>query len=238
MRQSVVRFTVRYASLPLDETIHREAAAAELLILEGRAALDGGNYHRAADRFSAAQSRFDNATRRAERALAAYMTGLPEWRAWYAATLDWSRRENRAAIVVDKLAHTCSLIVGGRIQVAFNVEFGPNWIGDKRHQGDKATPEGRYRVVRKKEEGQTRYHRALLIDYPNEDDRRRFDTFRRNGDLSDSVGIGGLIELHGGGGRGVHWTDGCVALTNEDMERLYELTEVGTPVVIVGALTE
>jgi len=49
-------------------------------------------------------------------------------------------------------------------------------------------------------------------------------------------GIGNLIEIHGDGGKGINWTDGCVALTNSDMDKLYGLVGVGTPVTIVGSL--
>jgi hypothetical protein len=45
-----------------------------------------------------------------------------------------------------------------------------------------------------------------------------------------------LIEIHGGGGKGIHWTDGCVALENRDMDMLYRLVPVGCPVLIVGSL--
>jgi lipoprotein-anchoring transpeptidase ErfK/SrfK len=47
-------------------------------------------------------------------------------------------------------------------------------------------------------------------------------------------GIGGLIEIHGAGGQGRNWTDGCVALVNPDMDRLFAAVGVGTPVTIVG----
>ena len=46
---------------------------------------------------------------------------------------------------------------------------------------------------------------------------------------------GGLIEIHGEGGRGEDWTRGCVALSNRDMDDLFRRVAVGTPVTIVGA---
>jgi len=46
--------------------------------------------------------------------------------------------------------------------------------------------------------------------------------------------MGGLIEIHGNGGRGKDWTKGCVALRNSDMDDLFRRTSVGTPVTIVG----
>ena len=56
----------------------------------------------------------------------------------------------------------------------YDAEVGANALGVKARQGDRATPEGRYRIVKKKDRGQSTYHRALLLDYPNAADRERF----------------------------------------------------------------
>jgi L,D-peptidoglycan transpeptidase YkuD (ErfK/YbiS/YcfS/YnhG family) len=48
------------------------------------------------------------------------------------------------------------------------------------------------------------------------------------------AGVGSLIEIHGDGGQGRDWTDGCVALSNSDMDRVFARARVGTPVTIVG----
>ncbi|MBO6574130.1 MAG: L,D-transpeptidase family protein [Rhodothermales bacterium] len=118
----------------------------------------------------------------------------------------------------------------------FHVELGAEWMGDKQQEGDRRTPEGQYRVSRKLGRGQSRYHMALLLDYPNEADRSRFRAAREAGQLTDQARIGGLIEIHGEGGKGGDWTDGCVALTNEDMARLFARIPVDTPVLIAPAL--
>ncbi|MCB9069627.1 MAG: hypothetical protein H6629_17725 [Calditrichae bacterium] len=62
----------------------------------------------------------------------------------------------------------------------------------------------------------------MLINYPNELDRRRFNAAKSTGDLSQKAQIGGLIEVHGDGGKGFHWTDGCIALTNTDMDQVFQ----------------
>jgi murein L,D-transpeptidase YafK len=81
------------------------------------------------------------------------------------------------------------------------------------------------------------FFKALLIDYPNADDRAEFGRLRRSGEIPASARIGGLIEIHGGGGRQHDWTDGCVAVTNREIEDLFGLVSVGTPVTIVGSDT-
>jgi hypothetical protein len=75
-----------------------------------------------------------------------------------------------------------------------------------------------------------------LLDYPNKDDIRRFSQDKSNGTLPGSADIGGHIEIHGEGGRGNDWTDGCIALNNRDMDILYNLTAEGARVTIVGSL--
>jgi hypothetical protein len=79
------------------------------------------------------------------------------------------------------------------------------------------------------------YHRALLIDYPNTEDWEAYLRARKDGRIPDSTPIGGLIEIHGRGGRQQDWTNGCVAVTDETMDILAGLAVPGTPVTIVGA---
>ena len=145
-----------------------------------------------------------------------------------------TRRDGRRALVVDKLRRELIVYAHGRPTATYPVELGVGGLAPKRHAGDRATPEGRYRVVERKERGATRYYKALLLDYPNGDDRSRFERARRRGEIPPGVGAGGLIEIHGHGGRGRDWTDGCVALENPLMDRIYALALVGTLVVIVG----
>lgn len=161
---------------------------------------------------------------------------LEEWRHAAEATLRQSRRSGGAAVVVDKLHHRLHLYRHGHLVASLPVELGSNGLRRKVHSGDMATPEGQYRIVSKKAGAATRFFLALLIDYPNSDDRRRFTTAVRAGEVPRGAGIGGLIEIHGEGGSGRDWTEGCVAMANDDMQWLYAQVAVGTPVAIVGTL--
>jgi murein L,D-transpeptidase YafK len=116
------------------------------------------------------------------------------------------------------------------------VELGKNWIGAKLYKGDKATPEGLYHVTKKLHGQKTKYYKALMINYPNEADKNRFASEKKRGTLSKRAQIGGLIEIHGGGGRGVNWTEGCIALRDSEMDIVYREIAEGTPVTIVGSL--
>ena len=163
-------------------------------------------------------------------------TLLALWRAQAAETIDESRRTGNSAIIVDKLRRRLTLYQGGRESVVFAAELGGNGLERKLHTGDRATPEGRYRITVKKSGGATKYYLALLIDYPNAADLRRYRAAEDGGKVPHGTGAGSLIEVHGHGGTGRDWTDGCVALSNEDMDRLFSEVGVGTPVTIVGTL--
>jgi murein L,D-transpeptidase YafK len=160
---------------------------------------------------------------------------LARWQQWRDETIAWSRREGRAALIVAKEAHRLTLFVKGIAVRTYNVDLGFNWISDKSHAGDGATPEGRYRISARKANGQSVYYKALLLDYPNAADRTEFSRAKRAGDVPASATIGGLIEIHGEGGRGRDWTKGCVAITNAEMDELFSRVAVGTPVTIVGS---
>jgi hypothetical protein len=161
----------------------------------------------------------------------------PEWRqrwqAWTDAAVAASRGGN-TTIVVDKLSRRLHLLRDGRVAASFDADLGRNALSDKVSAGDGATPEGRYRVTEKRANGATQWYKALLLDYPNAEDWKAFHSLRKNGDVPPGRGPGGLIEIHGHGGKDSNWTDGCVALQNAAMDRLFAMVAVGTPVTIVG----
>ncbi len=156
------------------------------------------------------------------------------WRTWVAATIAESKRTGHNAFIVDKLDRRLDVYDSGRQVATFPIELGVRGLQRKLHAGDRATPEGRYRVTQVKVGPATRFYKALLINYPNPEDRRRHREAIRRGQLPRRTGLGGLIEIHGDGGRGRNWTDGCVALTNADMDRLIRWSGRGTLVTIVG----
>ena len=160
---------------------------------------------------------------------------IQQWKSWIDNTIANSAQNGSAAIIVDKLKHTLSLYQGGRKTYSFKADLGFNFINDKYYSGDDATPEGKYKVIKKKGRGQTIYYKALLLNYPNHEDWRRFEQAKNRGHISKNARIGGMIEIHGDGGRNADWTKGCVALSNPDMDRLFAAVEVGTPVTIVGS---
>ena len=141
---------------------------------------------------------------------------------------DPAPRANR--ILVLKSAHTMELLNHGEVLKTYKVALG-NPHGNKIQAGDKKTPEGVYLVDAKNP--QSLFHRALHLSYPNAADRARA---RKLG-----VSPGGDIEIHGlpkqyawlgATHRQVDWTTGCIAVTNSEIDEIWTLVPVGTPVEI------
>jgi murein L,D-transpeptidase YafK len=134
-------------------------------------------------------------------------------------------------IVVEKSKRTLTLMDGRKALKTYKVALGGQPIGAKDRQGDHKTPEGIYSVDAKNPNSQ--FYKALHISYPNQSDRANA---RKLG-----VSPGGDVEIHGLGAkwgwlgakhRLTDWTDGCIALTNEEIDEIYPLIKVGTPVEI------
>lgn len=141
-----------------------------------------------------------------------------------------SRRTGGELLVVSKAERKLTLYRKGVAVRSWDAGMGFNFLSDKLYSGDKATPEGSYQVCRKIPG--SKFFQALLINYPNNEDRERYNAARRSGQIPRGAGIGSLIEIHGGGRNGM--TNGCVALDDHDMAALFKQIGVNTPVIIVG----
>lgn len=217
----------------------REAAAierAQTSLNTARRFAQAGDYLRAAEKLGKARE-FTAVVHKGWSAVHARFTDprlIVQWRQWAEEAIEESRVSGETVILVDKLHRRLHLYVQGLRMVSFPAELGANGLRRKEHAGDRATPEGRYRVVQVKQNSSTKYYKALLINYPNDDDQVRFSQGKRRGTIPTRAGIGSLIEIHGEGGEGRDWTDGCVALVNSDMDVVFARAKVGTSVTIVG----
>jgi hypothetical protein len=225
---------VSATTLPREQRVRLQRA--RLLVREAELLLREGDFGSARERAVLSLAELAGALGPALEAAGRYTSRehVAAWRRWIEETRAWSRQTGQAAILVLKEKNALVLLAGGAPVRTYDAEIGANALDVKQRQGDKATPEGRYRIVSKRDHGRSRYYRALLLDYPNAADRERFAAAKRRGEIPKGARIGGLIEIHGEGGRGQNWTDGCVALANRDMDDLYSRVGVGTPVTIVG----
>ncbi|TSA33434.1 MAG: hypothetical protein D4R64_14175 [Porphyromonadaceae bacterium] len=225
-----------YSRLPIPTTINIKYTRGIILLREAELNLEQKNFKECRRKLELAKFDLLEVARYTKTLLNDYFSNLPMWKRWYDQTIRESARNQSYAIIVDKFAGKCFLFLSGKLQTAYPVELGKNWIGEKRYSGDKATPEGRYKITKKKDGRQTKYVKALLLNYPNDEDKQRFHSEIRAKTLPGYARIGGLIEIHGGGGKGVNWTDGCIAFADNDMDSLFRIVPVGCPVTILGSL--
>ncbi|MDP2957755.1 MAG: L,D-transpeptidase [Longimicrobiales bacterium] len=221
----------------MSEPVRQGLQRARSMVSEARAFLDAGEFDEATVRARAAKAAAEDVgvSLHAVTSRFADDAEIRTWRSWVAETVEWSRRTGKTVVVVDKDAHRLFVYQQGRVVREYDAEIGWANVHDKRHQGDGATPEGRYKITDKKARGRSRYYKALLLDYPTREDIQELDALKAEGVVPRSTRAGGLIEIHGEGGRGKDWTDGCVAITNDQIDWLYARVAVGTPVTIVGS---
>lgn len=134
-------------------------------------------------------------------------------------------------VLVVKSERRMFLIKNGRVVRHYDISLGRNPEGHKEQEGDKRTPEGQYLLDYKLED--SAFYKAIHISYPNEHD---LENARRK-----NVDPGGKIMIHGqpNGNKKYtsitqqyDWTSGCIAVTNRDMDELWQLIEENTPIRI------
>jgi len=141
------------------------------------------------------------------------------------------RTEPVDRVLIEKKNRRLALISRGEVIKTYKIALGGNPVGAKERRGDKKTPEGIYTIESRNRDSE--YHLSLRISYPNEKDKERA------ADLG--VSPGGDIMIHGiknglswvgGFHTEIDWTEGCIAVTNKEIEEIARLVPDGTPVEI------
>lgn len=134
-------------------------------------------------------------------------------------------------LVVRKSKNVLEVYSGDEKIKTYPIAIGKNSVGDKESEGDKRTPEGTYYINDKNPK--SGYHKNLGISYPNKKDAEEA--------AAKNVKPGGAVKIHGlrnGMGfigkfhRWMNWTAGCIALTDKEVDELYDRVAIGTPIVI------
>lgn len=141
------------------------------------------------------------------------------------------RMEPADKILIQKQARRLTLLAKGEVIKSYPIALGGNPVGPKEKEGDNKTPEGFYFIDSRN--GNSGFHLSLHISYPNELDKMR----------AKELGVcpGGDIMIHGlkngfsqaGASHAQSdWTEGCIAVTNQEMNEIYRLVPNGTLVEI------
>jgi len=129
-------------------------------------------------------------------------------------------------VVVNKARREMLLLSGDSVVRSYRVALGRDPVGHKVQEGDGRTPEGHYTIDRRNP--RSRYHLSLHISYPNAVDCEHARAL--------GVDPGGDIMIHGLKSGAAHpesdWTQGCIAVTDAEMDEIWDLVQDGTAVEI------
>ena len=154
-------------------------------------------------------------------------------------------RLNKARIIIHKKRRKLELFDGKTLVKTYEIVLGKTPVGDKEIEGDGRTPEGKFYVFTKNDK--SKFHLSLGLSYPNLEDAERglsagLITKAEYEAIAEAIAekkmppqttkLGGEIYIHGGGTDG-DWTQGCVALADDDIKKLFDSIPVGTPVRIL-----
>jgi murein L,D-transpeptidase YafK len=135
------------------------------------------------------------------------------------------------SILILKRDHVLELLTDGKVIRSYPVALGRGGLAPKEREGDERTPEGHYVIDSRN--STSRFYEALHISYPDAGDRERAAKL--------GVSPGGAIMIHGlpdglgwlgAAHRLYDWTSGCVAVTDTQMDEIWRVVPVGTPVEI------
>lgn len=136
-------------------------------------------------------------------------------------------------IVVLKGERRLVLMRGEEVLKVYSVALGRYPEGHKTRAGDSKTPEGSYSISYRLDSDRSKFYRALHVSYPNEEDMARARAL--------GVDPGGQIMIHGLpldwtasqlGHPRIDWTQGCIAVTNREMDEIWQMVSDGTTVEI------
>ena len=134
-------------------------------------------------------------------------------------------------VLVDKSDEKLYLLKNGSVIAEYSVAFGSDPQGHKQQEGDGRTPEGQYVLDYKKADSS--FYKSIHISYPNQTDKQAA--------AAKGVDPGGLIMIHGQRNwfgwlsfitQRFDWTDGCIAVTNSEMDEIWNMVAVNTPIEI------
>ena len=140
-------------------------------------------------------------------------------------------------ILVDKSDYELRVYDDEGWYATYPVVFGSTSLDDKMMEGDRKTPEGTFKILGKKPH--EKWHKMLLLDYPNKESWQKFRERKAQGIIPKTARIGGGIAIHGTWPNDdlvvddfTNWTQGCIALRNEDLDEIFEYVPLGTKVII------
>jgi murein L,D-transpeptidase YafK len=145
--------------------------------------------------------------------------------------------ENPYYIIIDKSDYELKVYDDDGWYATYPIVFGSKDLGDKMKEGDRKTPDGKFKIILKKIH--PKWGPELLLDYPTGESVQRFNERKRKGLLSKSAKIGSGIAIHATRPEEewtvdnfYNWTDGCISVKYTEMKDLFSYIPLDTPVTI------
>jgi len=152
-------------------------------------------------------------------------------------TASFVKKDNPYYIIISKHDYELKVYDEEGWYATYPIVFGSKDLRDKMKEGDRLTPDGKFKIILKKIHPQ--WGPELLLDYPNDISIQRFNDRKSKGLLPKTAKIGGGIAIHATRPQEewtvdnfYNWTDGCVSVKYTEMKDLYSYIPVGTPVTI------
>lgn len=140
-------------------------------------------------------------------------------------------------LIVDKSDYELQVYDEEGWYATYPVVFGSKDQGDKMMEGDRKTPEGKFKINAKRKH--EKWHKMLSIDYPNKESWEKFNKRKKQGLIPQNAKIGNGIAIHGTWPNDelsvddfTNWTNGCISLKNEDLDEIEPFLPIGTEVLI------
>ena len=148
-----------------------------------------------------------------------------------------AKDDNPYYIIIDKSDYELKVYDDEGWYATYPIVFGSKDLGDKMKEGDRKTPDGKFKIILKKIH--PKWGPELLLNYPNNESLQRFNERRRKGLLSKNAKIGGGIAIHATRPEEewtvdnfYNWTDGCISVKYTEMKDLFSYIPLETPVTI------
>jgi murein L,D-transpeptidase YafK len=158
------------------------------------------------------------------------LTGFIDWMSYLGTPLTGKTADK---IVVEKSARRLSLLSQGKVLKTYPISLGWHPDGKKQREGDGRTPEGFYKIdYRNPNSG---YHLSLHVSYPDDNDVKtaKAGGYSAGGNImihGMKNGYGWIGKLH----RFVDWTAGCIAVTDSEMDEIWQAVSENTVIEIKG----
>jgi len=141
-----------FTTYPLTSEMRNRISKGKLILKEAEIAYKKGQYLQANRKITDSEYLLTASYENASANLKNYFRSYSVWKQWVDKTINESKKNHDYSIIIDKFSRKCFVYLNGTKKYEFDAELGKNWVGDKKVKGDKATPEGMYKITKKIED--------------------------------------------------------------------------------------